>query len=154
MQVKFSHMAKISKIIITGRNEVNVNLQKQKHTCQLMTHTHKYSSLNHTSRCSHNLLCHQASPLMKEPVIFPLTLHNTFRSHYQLYLLNTLYDALVLQAMMMCSNLMVSTSTIWTGSLHKCQMCINACISLHARLGWVVWVQAPPEKLDPLRYCF
>ena len=82
MQVKFSHMAKISKIIITGRNEVNVNLQKQKHTCQLMTHTHKYSSLNHTSRCSHNLLCHQASPLMKEPVIFPLTLHNTFRSHY------------------------------------------------------------------------
>ena len=29
MQVKFSHMAKISKIIITGRNEMNVNLQKQ-----------------------------------------------------------------------------------------------------------------------------
>ena len=26
---KFSHMAKISKIIITGRNEMNVNLQKQ-----------------------------------------------------------------------------------------------------------------------------
>ena len=27
--IKFSPMAKISKIIITGRNEVNVNLQKQ-----------------------------------------------------------------------------------------------------------------------------
>ena len=40
MQVKFSPMAKTSKIIITGRNEVNVNLQKQKHTCQLMTHIH------------------------------------------------------------------------------------------------------------------
>ena len=33
--IKFSPMAKISKIIITGRNEENVNLQKQKHTCQV-----------------------------------------------------------------------------------------------------------------------
>ena len=33
--IKFSPMAKISKIIMTGRNEVNVNLQKQKHTCQV-----------------------------------------------------------------------------------------------------------------------
>ena len=50
MQVKFSPMAKISKTIITGRNEENVNLQKQKHTCQLMTHIHKDSSLNHTPK--------------------------------------------------------------------------------------------------------
>ena len=79
---KFSHMAKISKIIITGRNEMNVNLQKQKHTCQLMTHTHKYSmSKPHLKMLTQSTLSSGLTP-NERAIIFPLTLHNTFHSHY------------------------------------------------------------------------
>ena len=46
-------MAKISKIIMTGRNEENVNLQKWKN---IMTHIHKDTRVNHTPRFSQILL--------------------------------------------------------------------------------------------------
>ena len=53
MKVKLSPMAKISKIIMTGRNEENVNLQKWKN---IKTHIHKDTRVNHTPRSSQTLL--------------------------------------------------------------------------------------------------
>ena len=83
MQVKFSHMAKISKIIITGRNEVNVNLQIEAETYMPAndTYTQIFKSKPHLKMLTQSTLS-LGLTLMKEPVIFPLTLCNTFHSHY------------------------------------------------------------------------